>query len=61
MIIVNNHYVDLKVCNKEEISILNKFKICHHNKLGYECTFFMIFWLLVPNLECILGIQEECE
>jgi hypothetical protein len=28
MIVINNHYVDLKVCNKEEISILNKCKIC---------------------------------
>ena len=41
MIVINNHYVDLKMCNKEEISILNKCKICPQNKSGYECTFFM--------------------
>jgi hypothetical protein len=41
MIVINNHYVDLKVCSKEEITILNKCKICPQNKLGYECTFFI--------------------
>jgi hypothetical protein len=41
MIVINNHYLDLKVYNKEEISILNKCKIYPQNKLGYECTFFI--------------------
>jgi hypothetical protein len=41
MIVINNHYVDLKVRSKEEISILNKRKIFPQNKLGYKCTFFM--------------------
>jgi hypothetical protein len=41
MIVINNHYVDLKVCNKEEIIILNKYKICFQNKLSPICTFFM--------------------
>ncbi len=41
MIIINNHYVDLKVCIKDEISILNMLKIYPQNKLGYECAFYM--------------------
>jgi hypothetical protein len=28
MIVINNHYINLKECTKEEISILNKCKIC---------------------------------
>jgi hypothetical protein len=43
MIVINNHYVDLKVCIKDKISILNNCKICPQNKLGYECTLFMQF------------------
>jgi hypothetical protein len=41
MIVIKKHYVDLKVCSKEEISILYNYKILPQNKLGYECTFFM--------------------
>jgi hypothetical protein len=41
MILINNPYLDLKVYSKEEISILNKYKICPQNKLGYEFKFFM--------------------
>ena len=36
LIVINNHYMDLKVCSKEEISTLNKCKICPQNQLGYE-------------------------
>lgn len=36
MIVINDHYVYIKVCCKEEIYILKKVKINQQNKLGYE-------------------------
>jgi hypothetical protein len=41
MIVIDNNYMDHKVYRKEEISIINKCKICPQNKLSYECTFFI--------------------
>jgi hypothetical protein len=50
MIVANNHYVDLKICNKNEIQILNRSKnlslklirlqMDDHTKFIFEFTDF---------------------